>query len=724
MEGKVLKQWFDIPLFGQMYEMIYRLSQKEDKYNIWKQNEKYALLPCRCKESIEDVYDFRYPGEVLERLSEKTEVTKKQIRSLGLALGMTLLLQEENMFVGMQKTSFLKCLKECSKENDLFILGIRYLLEEKGRAELYSRILSYQFKEIEEILFILSLLPKDEKLWERVKNKLNDCLGINRKISVFEDAEVYLWIAEHLQERMKGYRKKDMDSLKYLIRLPFVNAAGSNGLQEKLVDNGYSMEEIRFLNMELIWKSQLQEKIQRDSITAEKIALDVCREFLGGKKEYPYPVYQLCDDLCRYYTNFCIKINGWENIFEALGPDLEICNITAYKLLYGYKEKRHAEEKWKYIDLTDPVWNPLYEWMDKKEFDECVAATLAEKEYSKEEFECYLKNYQRITGKEYLQHFWEREDYTLHDVFEKLSEWMVLDTVSLIRQFLEEYRCDKEKTLEKWHTMSFYLKKYMEKIKSINAFEMLKLLIHEFGVSEECFLFPLANIVRNSFSLDSYDIRNKRLNLSRPFLGVEEHRILFLWAEELVFYENPDLYQKFLFDVLNDKDTLLWMPLADARKIASELWGSDQFAKYEQNQLRKLYLTKEEYEAYENQIAIRERRIELKREMIRYRKLKQAFTKSVAKTKGKKEHFKELQHFVRYCSFKNRRKAYEIVASYLKSESTTICLHSEKEIGSVLELLGEICSAGSADLETVRKVINHMEVTENEKKNFVASENL
>lgn len=74
--------------------------------------------------------------------------------------------------------------------------------------------------------------------------------------------------------------------------------------------------------------------------------------------------------------------------------------------------------------------------------------------------------------------------------------------------------------------------------------------------------------------------------------------------------------------------------------------------------------------------------------------------------------------------FKNRRKAYEIVASYLKSESTTICLHSEKEIGSVLELLGEICSAGSADLETVRKVINHMEVTENEKKNFVASENL
>lgn len=714
MEGKVLEQWFDIPLFSQMYEMIYQLSQKKEKYNIRKENERYALFPFECKESLEDIYDFRYPGEVLERLSEKTQVTKKQLRSLGLALGMTCSLQEENMFVGTQKTSFFKCLRECSKEDDPYILGIRYLLEENRKAELYSRILSYPFKEIEEILFVLWILPEDKNVWEQVKNTLNDCLGINRKISVFENAEVYLWITEHLQEKMNGYRKKDMDSLKYLIRLPFVNAAGSNRLQEKLADNGYSIEEIRFLNMEMIWKTRLQEKIQRDSITAEKIALDVCRIFLGSKKKYPTPVYQLCDDLCSYYTNFSIKINGWENIFEALGQDLEVCNITSYKLLYGYKNKRHAEEKWKYIDLTDPVWIPLYEWMDRKEFEECVALTLAEKEYGKEELECYLKNYQKITGKEYLQHFWEKEDYMLHNVFERLSEWMVLDPVSLIQQLLEEYRSDKEKTVEKWHMMTFYLKKYMNSIKNAAAFEMLKLLIHEFGVSEECFLFPLAKIVRNSLCLDSYDIRHKRLNLYRPFLGVEEHRMLFLWAEELVFFENPELYPKFLYEVLNDKDTLLWMPLDDARKIASELWQNEQFANYEQNQLRKLYLTKEEYEAYKNQISIQERRLELKREMINLQKLKKAFTVLVAKTKGKKEHIKELQHFVRFCSYANCKKACEIVVSYLKSESTAIRIYSEKEIGTVLELLGTICRAGTADLETVRKVIDHVEVTENE----------
>lgn len=724
MEGKVLEQWFDVPLFGQMYGMIYQLSQKDDKYSIWKQHEKYALLPCKCQESMEDVYDFRYPGEVLERLNEKKEVTKKQIRSLGLALGMTLLMQEENMFVGTQKASFFKHLKECSQENDPYILGICYLFGEKGKAEWYSRILSYPFKEIEEILFILSILPEDENVWEQVKNRLNDCLGIRRKISVFEDGEVYLWIAEHLQERMKGYRKKDMDSLKYLLRLPFVNAAGSNGLQDKLIDHGYSMEEIRFLNMELIWKARLQEKIPRDSITAEKIALDVCRGFLGSKKEYPRSVYELCDNLCSHYENFSIKINGWENIFEALGENLEINSVAAYQLLYGYKETRHAEKKWKYIDLTDSTWDPLYEWMDKKEFDECVAVTLAGKEYCKEELECYLKNYQRLTGKDYLRHFWERKDHTLYTVFESLSEGMFLNPVSLIHQFLEEYRCDQEEAAEKWLTMSFYLKKYMEKIKSVKAFEMMKLLIHEFGVSEKCFLFPLASIVRNSFSIDSYDIKNKKPNLFRPFLGITEHRLLFLWAEELVFYENPELYPKFLFDVLNDEDTLLWMPLADARKIAFKLWENDRFLKYEQDQLRRLYLTKEEYEAYEDQSSMLERRRKLKREMIRHRKLKQAFTKLVAKTKGKKGHFKELQYFFRYQSYENRKKAYEIVASYLKSESTAICLDSEKEISTVLELLSEVCSAGTADLETVRKIINRMEVTENEEENLVASENL
>ena len=49
---------------------------------------------------MEEEYGFRYPGEVLERLDEKAEVTERQLRALGLALAETKELQDDGMFIG------------------------------------------------------------------------------------------------------------------------------------------------------------------------------------------------------------------------------------------------------------------------------------------------------------------------------------------------------------------------------------------------------------------------------------------------------------------------------------------------------------------------------------------------------------------------------------------------------------------------------------------------
>lgn len=726
MAWEILEEVFDIELCGQMCDMIYRLSKREEKAQIWAEAGKYALFSGCWEKTLEDSYGFRYPGEVLERLAEKTEVAGPQIRALGLALGMTRHLQEKEMFIGTQMGVFRKKLEGYFGENTLYIWGIRYLLDEKTRKVFYEKLLAYSYEKLEEILFAICVLPEDKKLWETVRGKLNERLGKKREIAVYENADIYIWLAEHFQEKMKGYRKKDMDALKYLIRLPFANANGTGVLQKKLIENGYSIEEVLFLNMALIWNVRTVDGISRDSITAERIAVDVCRQFLHGQEEYPQPVYQLCERLCNYYSEFSIKINGWENIFEAAGAFVEVSNTAIYRVLHALKKAKHVKAKWHYIDLTDVKWDSLFEWLGEEEFDSCVTDTLSEREYSRQQLSLYLERYKEITKKEYSRYFWQKEDYEYVSVFWKLADFGILEPVMLIREFLDEYREDKKTAETKWKNIAFYLKRYMDGINSENAFEMMKLLVDTFGISNQCMLFPIANMIRDSFSLRDYEIRNGETEVFRPFLDAEAHRQIFMWAEEYVISQNPEKYVRFLLVILADEDNFIWLPQADAKDIALEMLEHVELENSEQNQLRKIYWTTEEYAAYQNKIALAEQQKELMERMKKHQKLKQNFTKIVAKTKGKEEHIKKLDHFLAYCSYRDRDMASYIVASYLKSAYSehSLPVFSEQNLVEILELLREICSKYSLGLEKVKEIINHMEVVQNEENNIMASENM
>lgn len=726
MAWGIFKDIFDAELCGQMCDMIYRLSKSEEKAQIWAEAGKYAMFSECWEKTLEDSYGFRYPGEVLERLAEKTEVVGPQIRALGLALGMTRRLQEKEMFIGTQMGVFRKKLEGYFEENTLYIWGIRYLLDEKTRKVFYEKLLAYPYEKLEEILFAISVLPEDKKLWEMVKGKLNERLGKKREIAVYENADIYIWLAEHFQGKMKGYRKKDMDALKYLIRLPFANANGTGVLQKKLIENGYSIEEIQFLNMALIWNVRTADGISRDSITAERIAVDVCRQFLHGQEEYPQPVYQLCKNLCNYYREFSIKINGWENIFEAAGSSVEVSNTAIYRVLHSFKIAKHVKTEWHHIDLTDAKWDSLFEWLGEEEFDSCVTDTLSEREYSRQQLSLYLERYKEITKKEYGRHFWQEQDYKYISVFWKLADFGILEPIMLIREFLDGYREDKKTAETKWKNIAFYLKRYMDGINSENAFEMMKLLVDTFGISNQCMLFPLANMIRDSFSLGDYEIRYGETEVFRPFLDAEAHRQIFMWAEEYVISQNPEKYVRFLLAILADEDNFIWLPRSDAKDIALEILEHVELEKSEQDQLRKIYWTTEEYVAYQNKLALAKQQKELMERMKKYHKLKQNFTKIVARTRGKEGHIKNLDHFLSYCSYRDRDMAYHIVASYLKSTYSehSLLVFSEQNLAEILDLLREICSKYAFGLEKVKEIINHMEVVQSEENNIMASENM
>ena len=216
MLGKFYEDVFDVELFCQMVDLICRLSEHAQKERLYGELENSLLLFKTPEQGMEEAYGLRYPGEVLERLDERETVTEKQLRALGLALAETKEFQNDGMFIGKQEPSFWKRMKRTLKKNDLYWLGIQYMMEGRQR-ELYEKLLDFPVQTMEELIFILSLLPNEHTVWESVKGKLNLLLGKERKFSVYTHTEIYAWLVARYHTKVKGYQKKDIETLKYLL---------------------------------------------------------------------------------------------------------------------------------------------------------------------------------------------------------------------------------------------------------------------------------------------------------------------------------------------------------------------------------------------------------------------------------------------------------------------------------------------------------------------------
>lgn len=333
MLKKFYENVFDVELYCQMADLIYRLSEHQDKKNLYSGLENRALFLKKPEQEMEEAYGFRYPGEVLERLDEKAAVTERQLRALGLALQETKALQNDGMFIGKQKPSFWKRMKRTMKPSDLYWLGIQYLAGDGGQRELYGRLLDFPLKSIEELIFILSLLPDDQAVWEKAKGKLNRLVGKERKFSVYTHVEIYVWLTMRYHARISGYHKKDIETLKYLLRLPFTYAKDGSAARKKLVEADYSEQEIMFLSMSLLYQVRDYGLLKKKGLTAERMAVETCMLFLSGEGKFLEQAGNLCVQILNDYRYFEVRLGDTRGIFDRLYQLLKVENVHTYRLL-------------------------------------------------------------------------------------------------------------------------------------------------------------------------------------------------------------------------------------------------------------------------------------------------------------------------------------------------------------------------------------------------------
>lgn len=720
MLQKFFENIFDVELYCQMVDLILRLSENTNREQAYREFQDHALFFSCPEQGVEERYSLHYPGEVLERLEEKMEVKVEQLRSLGLALAETRKFQNAGMFVGKQKASFWKKFRRILAKNDIYMMGILYLCDDKEKPKLYQKMCNCPIQELQELLFMLHMFVYDDEFWETRKHDLNQLLGTERNFSVYAYKEVYIWLTEKFSCKLKNYHKKDIEVLKYLFRLPCSYAKEGSTARKKLLEAGYSKREIMFLSMTLLFQTDLYTKLKIDGMTAERMAVETCLLFLSGQEDYSQEAYELCRTLFEKYRYFPVRLEGENGIMDYLYYRLEVQNIKTYQLLYECDNYRERHSNWFLIDLTDTKWHELKQILTPDAFENWVLETLQQNTYTSEQFKQYLSAYFSLTGEEITEMFWKRKNYTLSLLFPQFVELGHLDPQELLGQYLNEAEIPKKRIREKWFYMVGYLQNYINGLSSPRSYEMFMKLITSFGISNHSSMFEIEKLLWDSIGMKS-DWRNQlsffSLDFIRPFLSVEEHQELFRIIEQHIFHEYTESYVDFLVRILSDTNNFLWFEREEAKQLFHRLEpcltdGSDL------ENLRRIYLTEQEISVLEEQKKKKEVRHQEYKQLMVKREIRKEFNNQISLGKKKNCLFGTLQNYISGYSYRRaeRQEKYYITKQFLfdSFKGSTVRYLKEREIQGLLKVLSILWKEKFLEFIDLKKIVDKVEVEKEE----------
>lgn len=109
-----------------------------------------------------------------------------------------------------------------------------------------------------------------------------------------------------------------------MTELPVAFVKTGNRRNDVLLSNGYSAKDIIYLNSFAIRNRPTRDTMDRDSIVAEKIAIELCKVFINSKDPLPVDVCEHLEWILRTYNMFAIRIGGFPGIHEAIKDDISL----------------------------------------------------------------------------------------------------------------------------------------------------------------------------------------------------------------------------------------------------------------------------------------------------------------------------------------------------------------------------------------------------------------
>lgn len=708
MKWKQMEELIDVCLLAQMRMLVFSLSEEKDK------NSHMDAVACGSfywekpkVERLEEKYGLNYPGEVLERYGEKIGDSLQVLRTLAVAMAEMKLLLSNSMFVENQYEKFIqKVRKEAQK--DLICKGALLFLEEnpEKKGAIRKELWEYPWNSVMELLFLMSIFKEDG--WERWKNSLMTMLGKQRQMEVYGNEGMYAWVIRQYAKKVEGYHKKDLNLLKGLCRLPQGNAMGKSPVRKWLTEDGYSEDEICFLNWGVLEDTMQSPQMLYPSITLERMAVQTCLRFLGSSKEYPREVYELCTKLLTKNKEYDIKLEGERGIFATLGnSDLTVRSVSAYMTLWPYRQEYGVPKQYFWIDLGEEKWDALRDKLGKELYQEKVVDTLAEKAYAPKEFAGCVKHYEELMGEPLLQYFWQECTYSSTVVFQKMMEQNLMDASALVDEYIQEYReLDRKQWKAKWKHMFLNMKPVLFRLKDTKSYAVFQKMIGMFGIENIDELLQEEHAFWELISGNRYRREITETGILSECFDDVQNRQLFLWSEQYVYRKYPECYPDFIYGVLSIKKAAAVIDRDVAVKMAKYLMEHGNLG-VKKERLRELYWTEEERKNYEEQ---KEKEREEKKQE-RLRELKKTVEEEFRIYQKKMTGINQLGHFL-YCQVgQSKEFASQLVASYLKEYSRQHSFHTDKaEAVSLMRFWVTLYENGSLELEELQQYINNLEV--------------
>lgn len=642
--NKSLNEAFNVELFNNVVAFIFNTTNMETAEIQNKLLKRSIYFENIYKNNIQEKYGFKYFGELLERYEEKIENNIYNVRAIALALGYCKELVTKEMIIGNQEENFINKI-ELLAPNDIYLVSALYLYDKEKYLEKFLLLKEYEYKNTEDIIFILSVYDDFKEGYEIYQEQLIKLLGKNRSISVFDNIFTYEWIIHNLAEAIGNSRKKELDLFRALITIPTIFMKEDNKYYSVLINNQYSKEEIAYLNYAILEFKPVEKTVRmRKSIIEEKIAVRFCETILNSEKSFSEETYEYLKSVIEKYNEFDILCYGEREIKNILFKTVNITNPITFIEMYEILNFT----LFKY-DILDNKWDLVAEKFETKKFETLFDNYLLEKQYDKGNAIKAIEKYRILTKNNYLESFNDRV-WIRQKVFDYLANICIFDIKNILKRYIDG-------TLTNFDFM--YFKDYVSKINNHNSFLLLKDFLKEHKIHEtDDYGFNIGDLVDYGYS---YRYREDKLHIKRDFLSKDEQKELFEILDQYEFKVKPNRYVEFIISVLESNEAEEIMTHEELRELYFEI-AQMEIDSSDIEYLKYKYLTEQEKEEERYKEQKEKEHQEMLEMQQKENEIKEEFNKNKENIKQVKDFYYEY-HWYR----KEESMCYQLVKDYLKN---------------------------------------------------------
>jgi len=543
----------------------------------------FGIQQVQC--DIQEMYNIMYLGELLERYKERGLTDKRDLRALALGLSLTKDFHTDLMFVGNQKNDFLVELGRESS-NDILLLGSLYLLcdVEAEKEAIYKTLHQTENLDILDAFYLLYLDELIASDFVGFSEKLTNSLSSKRNLNVYENSYLYEWLIKTYAKEIRLSRKRDMRFYKALLSLGTKFVTQETGEYGLLIQNGYSAEEIAYLNYRMAgiyFRGERQ--IHSGTMLHEKISTRFIVAFIESADMVSSEVYDEMRTVLSDYKEFPIKCYGEEGIFGVLNYEFrpKYKTIQMYHFLFENYQEMFTGDFFivEYLNLPDKWYEYLVNAGTEINLSILIKQLMGLSFEDKEIALSYIKKFESLINIDFMKVFLQNLQF-YHLVFELLVSWKVINLNAYITNIDEVDRELKKAIVA-----------YVKKTHTKEAFCFTREFIERYDLNK------YEKFIESKFFESYCGWRYESLDFDRSFLSQEEKIMLFNWIEESVYRKDTCDYDKFVAGLLEYEHIGNYMDEESRRKLLKLLEVSpDNISPHKMIHLKNLYMTDEERE--------------------------------------------------------------------------------------------------------------------------------